>query len=278
MSYTASSSLKCRSFSQCQKSFLSSKRRRRSSHIRTRSRHTLKMSEKMSDISQSVNQLINRLSQSFNQLISRHQLFRHHSGKHLFNHYILIYHTIHLTLQSISSIISTVNHSTDQSISTNQSISMHQSIRTRSSNHRGHHTSSIKFGLSRKHLNRIYLNQFNHLHLNHLNHLHLRSHQRQHLNSSRNQFISVNHSMPRMMIIRGNWHYWTKFIRRTKNSVTRAAILTSKYWSFMTNVDARDYSSMRICRVSRLCCQVKHLITSIQICNFAIHFMTFVST
>jgi hypothetical protein len=241
------------------------------------------MSKKMSDINQSVNRLINqsqsiRSIKSVNQLIHRHQLFRHHSDKHFFNHYILICHTTHSTLQSISSIIRsliirTINHST------NQSISMHQSIRTRSSNHRVHHTSSIKFGLLRKHLNWIYLNQFNHLHLNHLNHLnHLHSRSHQHLKSLQNQFISVNHSMFRMMIIRDNWHYWIKFIRRTKNLVTRAAILTSKYWSFMTNVDARDYSSMRICRVSRSCFRIKHLITSIQICNFAIHFMTFVST
>ncbi len=149
MSYMTSLSSKCQSFSsQCQKSSLSSKRRSLSSHTRTRSRHILKMSEKMSDINQSINRLINQ-AQSIrlvNQLINRHQLFRSHSGKRLFNHYILICHTIHSTLQSISSIISTVNHST------NQSISMH-SIRTRSSNHRVHHTSSIKFGLLLKHLN-----------------------------------------------------------------------------------------------------------------------------
>jgi hypothetical protein len=170
ISYMTSFSSKCQSFS-------SSKHRRSSPHTRIRSRHTLKMSEKMSDINRSVNRLINQSQsiRSVNQLINRHQLFRHHFGKHFFNHYILTYHTIHSTLQSINSIISTINHST-----------------TRSSNHRVHHTSSIKFDLLRKHLNRIYLNQFNlHLHLNHLNHLH--SHSHQHLNSSQNQFNSINH-------------------------------------------------------------------------------------
>ncbi len=206
------------------------------------------MSEKMSDINQSVNQLI------------RHQLFRHHSGKHFFNHYTLNYHTIHSTLQSISSIISTINHST-----------------TRSSNHRGHHTSSIKFGLFRKHLNRIYLNQFNHLHLhrNHLNHLHFRSHQ--HLNLLQNQFNSISRT-PRMTITQDSWHYWIKSIKRKTNSMRQRAISILRCWNFMTNVDARNYSSMRICRVSRSCYQMKHLITFIQICNFAIHFMNFVST
>jgi hypothetical protein len=80
------------------------------------------------------------------------------------------------------------------------------------------------------------------------------------------------------MIDSGNWHYWIKSIRRMKNSATRTAILTLKYWNFMTNVDARDYSSTRICRMSRLCLRTRHLITTIQICNFAIHFMNFVST
>jgi hypothetical protein len=191
MNYTTSLSSKYQEFSS------SSKRRSLSSHTRIRSRHILKMSEKMSDINRSVNQLINQSVRSIrliNQLISRHQsfeirlhLFRSHSDKHLFNHYTLIYHTIHSTLQSISSIISTVNHST------NRSISMRQSISTRFSNHRVHHTSAIKFDLLRKHLNRIYLNQFNlHLHLNHRNHLnHLHSHQ--HLNSFQNQCNSINH-------------------------------------------------------------------------------------
>ncbi len=271
MNYTTSFSSKYQELSP------PSRRRPPPSHTRTHSRHTLKMSEKMSDINRSVNRMINQSQpiRSVNQLINRHQLFRPHSGKHLFNHYILIYHTIHPTLQSISPIIPTINHSTNQPISTNQSINMHQSIRTRLPNHRVHHTSSIKFGSLRKHLNRIYLNQFNHLHLNHLNHSHLRPHS--HLNLLQNQFISVNHSMSSTMIIRDNWHYWIKFIRRTKNLVTRTAILTSKYWSFMTNVDVRNYSSMRICRVSRSCFRMKHSITSIQICNFAIHFMNFAS-
>ncbi len=227
MSYTTLLSSKCQKFSS------SSKHRARSPHTRIRSRHTLKMSEKMSDISSSVNQLINQSQpiRSVNQLISRHQsfktrhhLFRHHSDKHLFNHYILIYHTIHSTLQSISSITSTINHSTDQSISIRQPIS------TRPPNHRGHRTRSIKFGSLRKHLNRIYLNQFNlHLHLNHRNHrnhLHLHSRPHQHLNLPQNQFSSINHT-PRT-IGPDNWHYWTKSIRRTKNSVTRAAILIIK--------------------------------------------------
>ncbi len=150
MSYTTSSSSKYQEFSS------SSKHRSLLSHTRIRSRHILKMSEKMSDISQSVNQLINqsqsiRSIRSVNQLI-RHQLFKHHSDKHFFNQSTFNYHTIYSTLQSISSITSTINHST------NQSISMRQSISTRLSNHRGHYTRSIKFDLFRKHLNRIYLN------------------------------------------------------------------------------------------------------------------------
>jgi exonuclease VII large subunit len=175
MSYMTSLSLKCQSFS-------SSKHRRRS-HTRILKRHILKMSEKTSDINQSVNQLINQLSQSFNQLISRHQSFRSHSGKHLFNHHILNhytlnYHTIHHTVQSISFIISTIDHHT------------HQSINTHFSNHPDYHTSAIKFDLSRKHLNRIYLN--------HRNHLHLHRHSHQHLKLSSNRFTSVNHSMNRV--------------------------------------------------------------------------------
>jgi predicted transglutaminase-like cysteine proteinase len=214
MSCTTSFSSKCQSSSsQCQKSSLSSKRRSLSSHTRIHSWHTLKMSEKMLDINQLVNQLINQ-SQSIrvNQLISRHQLFRPHSGKRLINHYISICHIIHSTLQSISSItrssiIRTINHSTNQSISTHQSISMHQSISTRFLNHRVYHTSAIKFDSLCKHLNRIYLNQFNQLHLNHLNHFHFRLHQHQHLNPLQNQFISINHSMSRMIIIQDSWHY-----------------------------------------------------------------------
>jgi hypothetical protein len=263
MSYMTSSSSKCQSFS-------SSKHRRRSLHTRILKRHTLKMSEKTSDISQSINQW------SINQLISGHQLFKSHSDKHLFNHSILDCHTIHHTLQSISHIIRTINHSTNQSISTHFS------------NHFDHHTSAIKFDLSRKHLNRIYVNQFNHLnlhsHLNHLNHLH--SHSHQHLNSSQNRFTSVNHSMNRVnhlitrtMIFSDNWRYWIKSIKRTKNSMTRTATLILRCWNFMINVDVRDYSSTRICRMSRSCLRTRHLIIIIQICNFvAIHFMNFAST
>jgi hypothetical protein len=190
MSYTTLSSSKCQTFS-------SSLKRQSSSHTRIRSRHILKMSEKMSDISRQVNQLLNqsiRSIRSVNQLINwhqsfkpRHQLFRSHSDKHLFNHYTLNCHTIYSTLKSISFITRIVNHSTDQSISTYQLIS------TRFSNNRGHRTRSIKLGLLRKHLNRIYLNQFNHLHLNHrrsLNHLHSCSHS--HLNLLQNQFNSIN--------------------------------------------------------------------------------------
>jgi hypothetical protein len=273
MSCTTSVSLKY------QKSSSSSKHRRRSSHTRTLKRHILKMSEKTSDINQSINQSI-RLRQpqsSINQLISRHQLFRSHSGKHLFNHhtlnhYTLNYHTIYHTLQSISHTTSTIGRRT------------HQSISTHPPNHPGHHTSATKFGLSRKHLNRIYLNQFNHLHL-HLNHLYSHFRPHPHLQPLLNRFTSVNHSMNRVnylmtrMIDSDNWRYWIKSTRRIKISVTRAAILTSKYWNFMTNVDVRDYSSTRICRVSRSFLRARHLITIIQICNFVvIHFMNFAST
>ncbi len=194
MSYTTLSSSKCQKFSS------SSKHRTRSPHTGIRSRHIPRMSEKMSDISQSVNRLINQSQsiRSVNQLINRHHLFRSHSDKRLFNHYIFIYHTIHHTLQSISSITSTITHSTDQSIS------MHQPIRTRPPNHRVHHTPATKFDSPRKHLNRIYLNQFNlHLHLNHrnhLNHLHFRPHQHQHLNPLQNQFNLISRTS-RMMII-----------------------------------------------------------------------------
>jgi hypothetical protein len=277
MSYTTLFSSKCQSSS--------SKHRRRSSHTHIRSRHILRTSEKTSDISRSVNRLINqsqsiRSIESVNQLISRHQSFRSrhqllvkpHSDN--FNHSTLNYHTIHHTLQSISSIIRTINHS------------MHQSISTRFSSHSGHHTSAIKFDLSRKHLNRIYLNQFNYLnlhlnHLNHRNHLHLHSHQ--HLKSHSNRFTSVNHinrvnHLTTRMIDSNNWRYWIKSIRRTKNSVTRAATLILKCWNFMISVDVRDYSSTYICKVSRSCLQTRHLTTIIQICNFAIHFMKFVST
>jgi hypothetical protein len=132
MSCTTSLSLKY------QKSSSSSRRRLQSLHTHIRSRHILRMSEKMSDISRSVNinQSINQWS--INQLISRHQLFKSHSDKHFFNyliinHYILNYHTIHSTLQSISSITRTINHHTNQSISTH------------SSSHLDHHTSAIKF-------------------------------------------------------------------------------------------------------------------------------------
>jgi hypothetical protein len=83
--------------------------------------------------------------------------------------------------------------------------------------------------------------------------------------------------MFRMMIIRDNWHYWIKFIRRTKNSVTRATILIIKCWNFMTNVDVRNYSSTRICRMSRSCFRMRHWIITIQT-MLTIHFMTFAST
>ncbi len=202
MSYTISLSSKCQS----------SRSRRSRSLIRIHKENILKMSEKMSNInesiniSRSINRLINqsqsiRSIKSVNQLINRHQSFRHrhqlfrfHSDKHFFNHhilnhYILDCHTIYSTLQSISSIIRTINHSTNQSINTHFS------------NHFDHRTSAIKFDLSRKHLNqiyhlnRIYLNQFNHLnlhlHLNYRNYLnHIHSHQ--HLNSLQNQFNSIN--------------------------------------------------------------------------------------
>jgi hypothetical protein len=268
MSYMTSLSSKCQSSS-------SSKHWLRP-HTRILKRHILKMSEKMSDISQSVNQLIKqsqsiRSIRSLNQLINRHQSFRSHSDKHFFNHYTFNHytlncHTIHHTLQSINSINSTIDR------------------HTHLSNHRDHHTLSIKFDLLRKHLNRIYVNQFNHLHLhrNHLNHLHSYSHQ--HLNSSQNRFTSINHSMNRInhsmiqMIDRDNWRYWIKSIRRTKNSATQAAILTLKCWNFMINVDVRDYSSTRICRVPRLCLRARHLTTTIQICNSATYFMNFAST
>jgi hypothetical protein len=193
MSYMTSLSSKCQSFS-------SSKHRRRSLHTRTLKRHTLKMLEKMSDISQSVNQLIKQFQsirsiRSLNQLINRHQSFKFHSDKHFFNHFTLNCHTIHHTLQSISFIIRTINHHTNQSISTHHS------------SHFNHHTSAIKFDLLRKHLNRIYHNQFNHLnlhlHFNHRNHLHLHSHY--HLNSHQNQFNSINRTL--RMIDSDNWHY-----------------------------------------------------------------------
>jgi hypothetical protein len=60
MSCTTSFSSKCQLSYQCQKSSISSKRRTRSLHTHIRSKHILKMSEKMSDSSRSVNQLINQ--------------------------------------------------------------------------------------------------------------------------------------------------------------------------------------------------------------------------
>jgi hypothetical protein len=264
-------SLKCQSSQLCR-----SRLHQLSLLTRTHKENILKMSEKMSDINRSVNQLINqsqlRSIRSVNQLINRNQSFEHrhqsfilHSGN--FNHSTLNHYTIHSTLQSISHITSTINHHT------NQSISMHQSISTRPPSHFGHRTQAIKFGSFRKHLNRIYLNQLNHLH-SHRNHLHLHSHQ--HLNSHQNQFSSINRTS--RMIDSDNWHYWIKSIRRMKNSATRTAILTLKCWNFMINVDVRNYSSTRICRMSWSCLQTRHLTITIQICNFAIHFMSLAST
>jgi hypothetical protein len=247
MSYMTLPSLKCRSRSHRSRSL-----------TRTHKENILKMSEKMSDISRSVNQLINqsqlRSIKSVNQLINRHPLFRSHSGKHLSNHSILNYHTIHSTLQSISHITSTIGRRTRT----------HQSVSTHFPNHLDHHTSAIKFDLPRKYLNRIHLNQFN-LHLNHLNHLHSHLHSHPHLQPSPNRFTSINHSMMNQvnhsmnrinhsmtrMIDSDNWRYWIKSIKRTKNSVTQIATLILKCWNFMINVNVRDYSSRYICRVSR---------------------------